>query len=147
ADEGVRGERDRNRREQEGERHRAPNQARRRDAVQRHRSGRRHDPNRERDRFPEAELAPERAARACLDRRSFRRHYRSPFSKMSSGKKAPTTQLGASTSSWMRRSTATLQSPYASSRSRPRSSTSRRTVARTASLAASIRSGPTPVQT
>src|SRR5215218_11394877 len=73
-------------------------------------------------------------------------HHQPPV-KISSGRKAPTTQLGASTTSWMRRSTATLHKVYASSRERPCLSTSCSIVARTAPLVASIRSGATPVET
>src|SRR5215203_1633528 len=70
-----------------------------------------------------------------------------PSVKISSGRKEPTTQLGASTTPWMRRSTATLHKAYASSRERPCLSTSCSIVARTAPLVASIRSGATPIET
>ncbi len=61
-DERVRDERDRDRREQECERDRAADQARRHCSVERHRRGRRHDPHRDRDRLPESKLTPKSPA-------------------------------------------------------------------------------------
>jgi hypothetical protein len=58
AHERVGDERDRNRREEESERHRAADEPRRRNAVQRHRRGRRHDPDRDCKRLEEAQLTP-----------------------------------------------------------------------------------------
>src|SRR5207244_618822 len=107
-DERVRHEGDRDRREEERERNRSPDEARRRDAVERHRGRRRHDPDREGNRLPETQLAPELSVRSLVSRLvRNRRHYVSPFSKMVSGRNIPTTQFGASTTSWMRRSPAT----------------------------------------
>ena len=54
---------------------------------------------------------------ACLAARGVRRcrlaRYDAGSVKIASGRNAPTTQLGASTSSWMRRSTATEAIAYA----------------------------------
>ena len=106
-DEGVRDQRDRDRGEEKRERHGAADEARGRDAVQRHRRRRRHDPDRDRDRLPEPELAPQVPVRArplaagsvSLAQSSSHLLRRSP-----PGTKQPTTQFGASTTSWMRRS-------------------------------------------
>ena len=67
--------------------------------------------------------------------------------KIESGRNAPTTQLGASTSSWMRRSTATDAIAYAVWRSMPWVRWMCSIVALVACLAASVRSGSMPVQT
>src|SRR5207302_5573198 len=116
----VRHEADRDRGEQEGQWNGPADVSRGRDAVQRHRRRRRHDPDGKRDRFPEPELATKSVVRGFLsDRTRGRCHYLSPFSKMSSGTNKPTTQFGASTTSWMRRSAATEHKAYASSRSSP----------------------------
>src|SRR5262249_40181696 len=103
-------------------------------------------PDRDRYRLPEAQLAPERPLDVFLMCDDDVAH-RSPPSKIDCGMKKPTTQFGASTTSWIRRSHATLATAYASSRSRPWFSPSQPIAARTASRAHSIRSGPTPVQT
>src|SRR5262249_47744795 len=145
-DERVRDECDGDRREQEGQRYRAPDEACGRDAVQRHGCGRDHDPDRDRDRLPETQLASEGPLDVLLVCDNGVAH-RSPPSKIDCGMKQPTTQFGTSTTSWTRRSQATLATAYASSRPSPWFSSSQPIVARTASRAHSIRSGPTPVQT
>src|SRR5579884_559794 len=146
-DERVRDERDRDRREEERERDRPPDVQRRGGAVEGHRRGRGHDPDRDRDRLPEAELAPERALAGVLLVCDGDVAHLSPPSKIDSGTKQPTTQFGTSTTSWIRRSQATLATAYASCGSSPWFSPSHPIVARTASRTHSSRSGPTPVQT
>ena len=61
ADEGERDQQHADRGHDERQRHRPPDVRGDADAVQRHRGGRRHDPDRERDRLPEAQLAPKSA--------------------------------------------------------------------------------------
>src|SRR5215467_11940932 len=117
-----------------------------RDAVQSHRGGGSHDPDRDCNCLPEAQLASEGpldVLLVCDDNVA----HRSPPSKIDCGMKHPTAQFGTSTTSWIRRSQATLATAYASSRWSPWVSPSQPIVARTASRAHSIRSGPTPVQT
>src|SRR5262249_4809190 len=133
-------------REEESQRHCAPDESRRCNAVQRHRRGRSHDPDRDCDRLPEAQLAPEGPLDVLLVSDDDVAH-RSPPSKIDCGMKQPTTQFGASTTPCIRGPHATPATAYASFRSSPWSSPSQPIEARTASRAQSIKSGPTPVQT
>jgi hypothetical protein len=79
ADERVRDQPDRDRSEQECERYGSADEPGRRDAVEGHRGRRRHDPDRDRDRLPEAQLASEMPTRRVVDRSSFRRHHSASF--------------------------------------------------------------------
>src|SRR2546430_17202013 len=101
ADERVRDERDRDRREEKREWDRSSDQAGRRDAVQSHRGGQRHDPKRKGNRLPEAKLPP-RAFRAFgYLRRSARRYHQPPPSlKISFRRNIPSTQFGTSPTPW-----------------------------------------------
>src|SRR5215213_2704531 len=105
ADEGVGDEQDAHGGEDERQRDGSPHQTGRQRPVESHGGARSHDADRQRDRLPEAQLAPQAP---LLARPGIRAHPLPPPVKMSSGRKAPTTQLGASTTSWMRKSTATL---------------------------------------
>src|SRR5437867_442343 len=98
ADERVRDERDRDRRKEKREWDRPSDQAGRRDAVQSHRGGRRHDPKRKGNRLPEAKLPPQASGPfGNRSRRARRCHQPPPSSKISSGRNIPTTQFGRST--------------------------------------------------
>ena len=130
-DERVGDEHHADRREDERQRHGAADEPGRGRAVEGHRRGRGHDPDRDRDRLPEAQLAAQAVRRRVRTRcPRLRCHRQSLLSelwvepgvyavKIASGRKVPTTQLGTSTISWMRRSAATEAMAYASWRLRP----------------------------